>query len=329
MGRGSRHSKNAGTMGVEAMTYAERRTLGYGTAHERLSRDCVGDFDDCQLTLQSAVEPVCTPLGILFSKEAILEYLLQQTRTNNRKLTIWKKLRDTKNYENNERHQLESQLEIAKFERKNSIETTNYNTNPIYKNELKTKKHKISHTDVLCCSNLNIQANQDRMKEVKVFWGPTKIPELPRDLTFSQVKPQTHTTCPISGIKLGIKDLTHVKFTRLPINSSETSAVTKVKYIDPITKDVLTNRSNLVCIQPTGDVLLFDVYKNFVEPYGLFNGIKVSGLIQLQKGGTGYVAHDGKSIKASKHTYLGLGSGMTDLRGQHSGAGVKTGLVLL
>jgi nitric oxide synthase-interacting protein len=329
MGRGSRHSKNAGTMGVEAMTYAERRTLGYGTAHERLSKDCVGDFDDCQLTLQPAVEPVCTSFGVLYSKEAILEYLLQQTKINNRKSTIWKKFRDKENYEINERHQLESQLEIAKFERKNFIEKTKDSVNPTYKDELKKKSYKTMHTDVLCCSNLNIQANQDRMKEVKVFWGPTMIPETPKNQIISHVKPQTYTTCPISGVKLGIKDLIPVKFTRLPTNSSITSVVNKAKYIDPITKDVLTNRSNLVCIRPTGDVLLLDVYKKFVEPYGMYNGVKISGLIQLQKGGTGYVAHDGKSIKASKYTYLGLGSGLTDLRGQHSGAGVKTGLVLL
>ena len=38
MGRGSRHSKNAGTMGSEAMTYAEMKGLGYGTVNERLGK---------------------------------------------------------------------------------------------------------------------------------------------------------------------------------------------------------------------------------------------------------------------------------------------------
>ena len=35
---GSRHSKNAGTMGCEALTYAERKGLGYGTVQERLGK---------------------------------------------------------------------------------------------------------------------------------------------------------------------------------------------------------------------------------------------------------------------------------------------------
>ena len=37
-----RHSKNAGTMGAEALTYHERRALGYGTVKERLGKVRVG-----------------------------------------------------------------------------------------------------------------------------------------------------------------------------------------------------------------------------------------------------------------------------------------------
>ena len=38
MGRGQRHSKNAGTMGSEAQTYGERSALGFGTVKERLGK---------------------------------------------------------------------------------------------------------------------------------------------------------------------------------------------------------------------------------------------------------------------------------------------------
>ena len=38
MGRGSRHSKNAGTMGSEAQTYNERAAQGYGTIQQRLGK---------------------------------------------------------------------------------------------------------------------------------------------------------------------------------------------------------------------------------------------------------------------------------------------------
>ena len=38
MGRSSRHSKNAGVMGAETLTYNERRGQGYGTVKERLGK---------------------------------------------------------------------------------------------------------------------------------------------------------------------------------------------------------------------------------------------------------------------------------------------------
>lgn len=38
MGRGTRHSKNAGGYGSEALTYHEKRALGYGTVKERLGK---------------------------------------------------------------------------------------------------------------------------------------------------------------------------------------------------------------------------------------------------------------------------------------------------
>ena len=87
-----RHSKNAGTMGAEALTYHERRALGYGTVKERLGKvsrggggtkgwwrpsilpclsrtlslsislrpqDSLGNYYDCRLTLQPVVVSVC------------------------------------------------------------------------------------------------------------------------------------------------------------------------------------------------------------------------------------------------------------------------------
>jgi nitric oxide synthase-interacting protein len=38
MGRGQRHSKNAGIMGSEALTYQERKALGFGTVKERVGK---------------------------------------------------------------------------------------------------------------------------------------------------------------------------------------------------------------------------------------------------------------------------------------------------
>ena len=78
-------------------------------------QDAVGNYYDCRLTLLSAVvtflprafprgalgsttcsgvgglqDPVCTPSGVLYSREAILESLLEQKKGNKRKFAAWK-----------------------------------------------------------------------------------------------------------------------------------------------------------------------------------------------------------------------------------------------
>lgn len=38
MGKGQRHSKNAGVMGAESLSYHERKALGFGTVQQRLGK---------------------------------------------------------------------------------------------------------------------------------------------------------------------------------------------------------------------------------------------------------------------------------------------------
>ncbi|EMP41811.1 Nitric oxide synthase-interacting protein [Chelonia mydas] len=78
----TRHGKNC-TAGA-VYTYHEKKkdtaASGYGTQNVRLSRDAVKDFDCCCLSLQPCKDPVVTPDGYLYEKEAILEYILHQKK---------------------------------------------------------------------------------------------------------------------------------------------------------------------------------------------------------------------------------------------------------
>lgn len=60
----------------------------------RLSKDSVGEFDVCNLSLQICKDPVVTPEGILYDREAILTYMLD--RKNKIALTKKRKLREAK-----------------------------------------------------------------------------------------------------------------------------------------------------------------------------------------------------------------------------------------
>ncbi|CAG5095083.1 Oidioi.mRNA.OKI2018_I69.XSR.g14024.t1.cds [Oikopleura dioica] len=56
----------------------------------RLSKDSVGEFDVCNLSLQICKDPVVTPEGVIYDREAILTYMLDQktkiAQTKKRKL---------------------------------------------------------------------------------------------------------------------------------------------------------------------------------------------------------------------------------------------------
>ena len=89
----TRHAKNctAGTV----YTYHERKKdtkkSGYGSKSVRLGRDSVKNFDCCCLTLQPCREPVVTPDGFLYDREAILECLLHQKTEAARKMKAFEK----------------------------------------------------------------------------------------------------------------------------------------------------------------------------------------------------------------------------------------------
>jgi len=76
----TRHSRNC-TAGA-FYSYAERKRdseqSGFGSANKRLNKDSVGDFDCCNLSLQICKNPVVTPEGIVYEREAILNYMVEQ-----------------------------------------------------------------------------------------------------------------------------------------------------------------------------------------------------------------------------------------------------------
>lgn len=105
-------------------------------------------------------------------------------------------------------------------------------------------------------------------------------------------KPDNATHCPATGKKLRLKDLIPVKFSRVPPGESG-------RYQDPVTRDTLTNKHRLVLLKATGDVMLEETYRTCVKPEGSFGGatIREKEVIKLQRGGTGFAAHDGDKLQ--------------------------------
>ena len=77
-----KHGKNATSSAV--YSHHERRKDaregGYGTVRERLAAASLQPVDCCCLTLRPARDPVITPDGYLYDREAILAHLVHQKR---------------------------------------------------------------------------------------------------------------------------------------------------------------------------------------------------------------------------------------------------------
>lgn len=314
MGKGQRHSKNAGVMGSESLSYAERKGLGFGTVQERLGKDSMGNYYDCCLTLQRAVDPVATPCGYIYSKEAILENLLAQKKAIKRKVAAYEAQQEDLKLKAAEKETLENQAKLISFDRQNHMGISTRTAEAI-ENAIHDEAEHL-HDAKGARTVLATKGQAERVKEMKAFW----IPSQSRNAAILLEKPSTDLVCPASGKKLRLKDLITMKFTEVPGEEH--------LYMDPITKDVFTNASKLVLLKATGDVILKETYEKCVKPEGSYAGarIKPDEVIELATGGTGFVAHDGDKVMSKKHFMLGPGSGLADLRGQHKGARSLGGL---
>ena len=89
----TRHGRNCTASAVYSYHEKKKDTKasGYGSQSERLSKDSVKDFDCCGLTLQPCREPVITPEGYLYDKEAILEYIVSQKQEYSKRLREYQK----------------------------------------------------------------------------------------------------------------------------------------------------------------------------------------------------------------------------------------------
>ncbi|CAN8178558.1 unnamed protein product [Coccothraustes coccothraustes] len=89
----TRHGKNC-TAGA-VYSYHERKkdtaASGYGTQRVRVGRDAIKDFDCCCLSLQPCRDPVVTPEGFLYEREAIVGYLLHQKTKIARQTKAWER----------------------------------------------------------------------------------------------------------------------------------------------------------------------------------------------------------------------------------------------
>ncbi|XP_041365839.1 nitric oxide synthase-interacting protein-like [Gigantopelta aegis] len=283
----TRHARNctAGTV----YTYHERKKdttqSGYGSKSVRLGKDSIKEFDCCCLTLQPCKDPVVTPDGYLFDKEAILEYILHQKKSIARKLKEFEK-------QKNKLHDESLQLKKAEDESK---------LNAFIKQESKPIENRKCIGEKTEEENSISNMKHGKAKALPSFW----IPSLTPDAGPSRIsKPDEKVRCPMSGKPLKLKDFTDVKFTPIKDGDNKTALISKTaRYVCAITNDVLGNSVPCAILRTSGNVVTMEcvdkiIRKDMIDPT---NGKKLleKDIIQLQRGATGF-SGTGLKLKATK-----------------------------
>ncbi|VDM44713.1 unnamed protein product [Toxocara canis] len=341
----TRHGKNSTASAV--YSYAERKKdakqSGYGTLHERLSADSIKEFDCCSITLQPcrqvlfypllykhhifpnkflispctlnpivlagaySRDPVISPYGYIFDREAVLEYYLQQKKENVRKLKEWEKQCKKDEEDAEKRKRLDDEKKLKKFvageatpahpviesdTTEDDGPTTSAGATASGSNVGKKRKASDDTDDVLKKRKMDDSVSNvagNKIKENPSFWVPQLIPTAEEA---KLQKPDQRVLCPMSGRPLKIKELMPVKFTKIADGDDGTKWIArKVRYMCPVTHDALTNTTRCAYLKTSQSVVTMScveqiIRKDMIDP---INGMKLcdDDIIELQRGGTG------------------------------------------
>lgn len=293
----TRHGKNC-TAGA-VYTYHEKKkdtaASGYGTQNIRLSRDAVKDFDCCCLSLQPCHDPVVTPDGYLYEREAILEYILHQKKEIARQMKAYEKQRGARREEQKELQRAAAQDQVRGFLEKEAAIVSR----PLNPFVPKAATSASTDDEQPGPSVGPLGKDKDKDKALPSFWIPSLTPEAKAT---KLEKPSRIVTCPMSGKPLRMSDLTSVRFTQLDDSVDRVGLITRSeRYVCAVTRDSLSNATPCAVLRPSGAVVTLEcveklIRKDMVDPV---NGDTLTerDIIVLQRGGTGF-AGSGVKLQA-------------------------------
>uniref|UniRef100_A0AAV2M5H5 Nitric oxide synthase-interacting protein n=1 Tax=Knipowitschia caucasica TaxID=637954 RepID=A0AAV2M5H5_KNICA len=285
----TRHGKNC-TAGA-VYTYHEKRkdtaASGYGTQSVRLGKDAIKDFDCCCLSLQPCTDPVVTPEGYLYDKQAILEYILHQKTQISKQMKAYEKQKQKLNKEEESSSKSQHNHKVEQFKTSESSIVSK----PINPFSPRTEEGAVAAAVSVAGSS----------KSLPSFWVPSLTPEAKASPV---VKPRKTVLCPMSGRPLRMDTLTPVRFTPLdPSLRREQLLGRQERYVCAVTRDALGNSVPCAVLRPSGAVVTQEcvqrlIRKDMVDPT-TGDQLKDSDIILLQRGGTGY-AGSGVELKAKE-----------------------------
>ena len=200
-----RKSKNKrGANAMFGLTKKEHEANGYGTTTKRYGTDAQTNFGWCALGLQPARTPVCTPQGVIFDYEAIIEYLLGQKM----------KLRQQR-----EEYDLQQEATRIRTEAKELAQVDEVKASFLSKNgnDIGSRaqfKTSVQAEDRVRQDKADLETDAEKTKHIKStnFWLPEATRKKVEEV---QIKlPESCPRCPVSGKALKSKHLIALNFTR-------------------------------------------------------------------------------------------------------------------
>lgn len=275
----TRHGKNC-TAGA-VYSYHERKkdtaASGYGTQRVRVGRDAIKDFDCCCLSLQPCRDPVVTPDGFLYEREAIVGFLLHRKAQIARETKAYERQRAQRRREREQRRGEGAAAAIRGF-----LEAET----PLGKGETPGTSGAPGPSGPL-----------------PSFWIPSLTPEAGAERL---QKPDRCVRCPMSGRKLRLAQLVPVRFCPAEAGLSPAQLLAREpseRYVCALSRDPLGNATPCAVLRPSGAVVTLDCVERLLrrdmrdplsgDPLG------DGDIIVLQRGGTGF-AGAGVSLEAQK-----------------------------
>lgn len=278
----TRKSKQPG--GINPLTYGERAKLKeYGTETCRLTTDSQHKFGRCQISLDVAVDPVATPSGHVYSREAIVDYLL----TKNRELK-------------KQRLDYETQLEEEKQKKSQeaSIEEQGRCHSFVRKSEGTIQKDRHQHAsdfDSKMGKKIDIESIDTKKKSLKrtSYWLSQNAPDHVKETLDS---PPARPPSPMSGQPLRLKDLISLDF-KIDEKGEQ--------ILCAVSGNALTTQE-VVVIKKTRQVMLKEMFEKMAKPSMTCpitgKKFKDKDMLELKKAATGYAASGEVQAKKYRHT---------------------------
>lgn len=290
----SRHSKHSNDRMF--FTAKERADAGYSkTRKEVMGTDCFLPFGFCGLSLKAPKDPVVTPDGNIFDREAILECLLQQ------KLEIQaqqKKFDEQERKKEQRLKALDQEDELRQLEEFTRAEQGLLSQDLRHKRALEqveskqdgVPEKKLRKGELLKVDKSELRAKSFWTKEFTPTAAPTEIKKV-----------DTTTRCPVTGKKLKVKDLISVKMDVADQKLLDQGGGKGV-FCCAVSKNPIVFQQ-AVLLKPSGVVILESVWKDIVskEMKCPVTGKKLKGeedLLKLTTGGSGFSAHNDVEAKS-------------------------------